>query len=201
MTATLHAFRDSAVPASELAATSDALDPAQRVEAIRALTARDLARLWEIAEELTAAVALDFLLAPDVTPGHTAEWIGKNSLPMFSHFTKRFTRGEAAGTLVGQNTGAMEWLTGPGYFIATVRPETPSELLIDYTRVPTAPPPGWPKVRPNESGISRLVFGNMHDYLRPIGEHLAIGAAFTTAGKFRGQYFALARGPVLPIGN
>ena len=66
---------------------------------------------------------------------------GKNSLPLFSRFQKRFCRpaGPLGDTeLWGYNEQAMRVFTGPGYFVA----HTPEErdVIIDYSRVPTAKP-------------------------------------------------------------
>ncbi|MFN7132724.1 MAG: hypothetical protein ACK4N5_11630 [Myxococcales bacterium] len=188
-----HPFVDlleKGAPLGELAQASDALTADERL-AMKAL--------YERAEGGSEPVALDYLV-PDETPkGHTVEWLGKNSLPMFSAFSKRFTR-NGGGALTGHNTGSMQWLVGPGYFTTVVRDVRPAEFLLDYTRYPQAAPNGWPALKRNEAGISRLVFYDMHDYLRPVGRHLAIGAAYFSNGKFRNQYFTLTRGPVLPIG-
>ena len=70
---------------------------------------------------------------------------GKNSLPLFSRFQKRFCRPASPlgdTELWGYNEQAMRVFTGPGYFVA----HTPKErdLIIDYSRVPTAKPERWP---------------------------------------------------------
>lgn len=183
-----------AAPLAALADFSDALDPATRIAELRLLGARDLAALWRLAEGAGTPIGPE-LLVPDSTPaGHGVDWQGKNSLPAFSHFSKRFTRAPEPGALTGHNTGAMQWLVGPGYFTAVARPGRPGELLFDYTRYPAEAPRGWPALRRNESGVARLVFAGMHDYFRPVGRHLGIGAAFDQGGRFKGQYFALARG-------
>jgi hypothetical protein len=103
--------------------------------------------------------------------------------------------------LIGQNVTSLGWLIGPGYFTASARREKPSELVFDYTRYPAHGPPGWPELKRNEVGVSRLIFYQMHDYFRPIGTNLGIGAAFDADGKLRDQYFALARGEALPFGG
>ncbi len=167
---------------------------------MRSLSASQLAKLYKAAEPVSEPLRLSYLL-PDETPnGHTVEWVGKNSLPAFSAFSKRFTRSSDGQALTGHNTGSMQWLIGPGYFTTVISSDKPSEILFDYTRYPEAAPSGWPELKRNEAGISRLVFYDMHDYLRPVGRHLAIGGAYTSKGKFKGQYFALTRGETLPIG-
>lgn len=198
-----HAFvelLEKGAPLSELAACADGLAADERIAMMRALSASQLARLFQAAEPGNGPISLAYLLPEETPAGHTVEWVGKNSLPMFSAFTKRFTRSGQEGALTGHNTGSMQWLIGPGYFTTVVRNDKPTEILFDYTRYPDAAPSGWPALKRNESGVSRLVFYDMHDYLRPVGNHLAIGAAYTSKGKFKGQYFALTRGETLPIG-
>ncbi len=88
----------------------------------------------------------------------------------------------------------MALFTGPGYF--TVEQDG-NELLIDYTRVPAQSdvPQGWPKVQPNNRGLSHFVYKNMHDFCRRVSADVVIGQA-TKLGKPIGQYFVLARGAV-----
>lgn len=199
MTASFHsALHRGAV--DELAEIADSLDETGRIDAIRTLSRPEMARLWEMAENPAGRAELSLLLPDSTPPGHTVEWIGKNSLPAFNAFSKRFTRSPEAGTLTGRNVFSLERLVGPGYFTAVRRLEKPAEILFDYTRYPAAAPPGWPALARNDRGLSRFVFKDMHDYFRPIGQHLGIGAAFDTEGRFRGQYFVLTRGPLLPIG-
>jgi len=178
---------------SALAAFCDELSSDARLAAIRGLDKPAMAKLYACAAE-ASPVSLA-LLVPSDAPAAGVPWNGKNSLPAFSHFCKVFTRADAPDALWGRNAGAMEWLIGPGYYTCTVQPERPREFLIDYTREPPRAPEGWPKVKPNRAGASRFVFFNMHDRLRPVGQHVAIGAAYDAAtGAFKNQYFALARG-------
>ncbi|MBI5548121.1 MAG: hypothetical protein HY901_29930 [Deltaproteobacteria bacterium] len=184
-----------------LAAFLDALSPRDRMQAVQGLGARALAALWELAAtDDPGPIELSLLVPGPVPAGHTVEWVGVNSLLLFRRFAKRFVRTSDPQLLVGHNTGAAQWLVGPGYFTVTVRPDCPSELLFDYTRVPPAAPPGWPALRSNEQGLARMVFGGMYDHLRAVGSHAAVGAAFTYGRGPRGQHFALARGSLLPTG-
>jgi hypothetical protein len=184
----------------ELAALSDSLALDERVAQMRALAARCLGALYDRAAGQAGDADLAFF-HPAAAEQKTVEWIGKNSLPAFSHFSKRFTRSAESGRLTGHNTGSMQWLVGPGYFTAVARPEVRAEFLFDYTQIPSEAPAGWPELKPNEAGLSRLVFHDMHDYFRPVGRHLGIGGAYNSKGKFKGQYFALARGETLSIGR
>ena len=121
---------------------------------------------------------------------------GKNSLPLFSLFQKRFTRPDTEEEVLhGYNHQSLSWLTGPGYFVTRIAKGT---LLFDYTRVPATAPAGWPEVATNDGGISRLVYKNIHDYCFPVGANTLIGAAYDgPTGKFKGQTFLLTRGQTI----
>ena len=176
-----------------LAALCDEYSEPERLTAIRTLGKPEMAKLYERAAG-QPAVALSYLVPADAAPHTSVPWVGKNSLPVASAFTKVFTRVDGSEALVGRNVGAMEWLIGPGYYSCIVRPGSPGEFLVDYTREPEVAPKGWPAVKKNSRGASYLVFHNMHDYLRPVGKNVAIGAAYDgPTGKFKNQYFILAR--------
>lgn len=188
----------------ELSSFSDALEPEERATQVRALSRRSIPRLFQLAqppEGHACQAQVDLLVPREVPPGHSVDWSGKNSLPAFSRFSKRFTRSSEPSMVIGMNAQWSSFATGPGYFLAAVYAEHPEELLFDYTRTPQSAPPGWPAVHGNESGIGALVYGHMIDHVRPVGRHVLVGAAFTTSGKPRNIYFALARGVTLPIGN
>jgi hypothetical protein len=53
-------------------------------------------------------------------------------------------------------------------------------------------PEGWPVIKPNEAGISRLVYAYMQDYLRRVSDHITIGRAYRK-GKESPNYFTLCR--------
>jgi len=171
-----------------LAAHLDALSAEERVRQCRALNKRLLKRLWEVAADAPPFTLED--LIPSTEKG-TAQWAGKNSLPLFTHFEKHFARQGA--DVVGYNVNpGTAWFTGPGYFMTVQPPDRPKEILIDYTRVPAQAPAGWPAVKPNTSGGGKLVYGNMHDYCRRVSQTVIIGAA-TRFGKPIDAYFVLAR--------
>lgn len=185
-------MRQSAPTQAELAAHLDALSPLARVEQCRALGKRAQRRLWELCAEAPAFTLED--LIPSAERG-TVRWAGKNSLPLFTHFEKRFARqGEGgADVVVGYNFNpGISWFTGPGYFTTVQAPDRPREILFDYTRVPSTAPEGWPKVAPNTSGTAKLVYGGMHDFCRRVSSAVIIGAA-TRLGKPIDAYFVLAR--------
>lgn len=202
MGADLASRAESVVPAtlSTLAAELDALSPEGRAAAIGAMGRRAQARLYEACRERGDGAGLEFLVPPDLPAGATAVFLGKNSLPLFSRFQKRFARREGEpGVLVGYNHQALAWLTGPGHFQVRLSGGT---LLFDYTWACDRAPAGWPAPAPNDRGLSRWVFMNMHDVCWPIGLHTLIGAAFDgPTGKPKGQTFLLTRGAVLPAGG
>ena len=178
-----------------IAAHLDALDHAGRMEAIVALVGpKAQGRLWD-ATVGTPPVALGDLVPPDAPPLREVIFHGKNSLPAFTLFQKRFCRppaGQPADRLWGYNHQSLAWLTGPGYFV--VHPEGDAPAAIDYRQVPPVQPPGWPAVKPNDAGLSRFVYRDMVDYLRRVSRHVLIGRA-TRYGKELPNFFLLCREP------
>jgi hypothetical protein len=66
-------------------------------------------------------------------------------------------------------------------------------VVVDYYRTPTGEfPAGWPWVRPNWLGLQAFVYGWCHDYMRGVGRHVTIGAAWKW-GRPVGSWFVLAR--------
>ena len=119
---------------------------------------------------------------------------GRNSLPAFSRFQKRFTRiGEIT---LGYNHQTMSPLTGPGYFV--VRPPTPGEthpdeLFFDYTiEPPRGAPRDWPAFSSNKSGLSRLVYMDMKDFCRRVAKGVLVGKAYKR-GIAQDAYFTLTK--------
>lgn len=172
---------------AELRSYLDALDRAGRVAEIQKTGARQQAKLWTLTKGHVPVVLADFV---DKTE-ETIIYQGKNSLPTFSHFQKRFFR-TAKGDVVGYNHNApfTTFFTGPGYFVTEQAPD--GEVAFDYTKRVTLQPPGWPTPAPNGGVIPAIVFGGMIDYVRHLAEGVVIGAAFK-GGKPRNQYFMLAR--------
>lgn len=118
--------------------------------------------------------------------------IGQNSLPLFSHFQKRFVRTED-GAIVGYNHNPSWQMaaTGPGYFVAKLN-EDQSELVFDYTVDVTPPLAIWPKFLSNRAPRSMLVFGGLIDFVRPLTNHVLVGRA-TRNGKPFNAHFVLVR--------
>lgn len=179
-------------------AIADFLD--RRDETLRAQVVRGLGRSAQrtLYEKVEGFASLDLVdLVPEDRPDLVeVRHLGRNSLPAFRIFEKRFCRlpgnaADAPASLAGYNFQAMAAITGPGYFVAR-RDESKGEVLIDYTRLPELKPPDWPAIRSNERGLARFVYGFMVDRLRRVSEHVTIGSAARN-GRELGSYFVLNR--------
>jgi hypothetical protein len=173
----------------------DRLDHTGRMTAVTSLQGTSLqAKLYDMAKS-APPVTLAELVPADLPALREVIWHGKNSLPMFTLFQKRFCRPRGAQgeqELWGYNHQAMGWVTGPGYFVC--HQDGPVPAAIDYRVVPPEAPPGWPEVKRNDQGLSRFVYANMVDYLRRVSAHVLIGRAHR-GGKELPNYFLLCREP------
>ncbi len=179
----------------EIARLLDGLTPIERVAAVRALGRTQQRGLYAAVEGFLPLRLTD-LVAPATADLVPVRHYGRNTLPAFTLFEKRFCRPggqdrEKPAELWGYNHQATAWVTGPGYFVAAEDPARP-EVLIDYTRVPTGRAEGWPELRRNERGLSRFVYGFMIDRLRRVSEHVTIGSA-ARRGRDLGSWFVLCR--------
>ncbi len=188
-------LREGTIKTVDVAQFLDALPGEDRVQAIRAIGAKEQRRLYDAVEGF-APVRLVELVPPEVEDLAVVRHFGKNSLPFFTEFEKRFSRApdldpEAPIELIGFNFQTMSPITGPGYFVAT-EDTGRGEVLIDYRRVPDCHPVDWPAIRGNERGLARFVYGFMVDTLRRVSEHVTIGSA-SRNGKDMGNWFVLCR--------
>ena len=168
----------------------DGLDPAGRIDATRALKGREQARLFEAAQGFRP-ITLDHFVPADVPVLTQVIHDGRNTLPAFNFFQKRFARPEGkTDELWGYNEGSTRWLVGPGYFVTRV--SGPGEVVIDYYQVPTGTVPGWPEIQPNGRLLSRFVYHNMQDFMRGVSTHVSIGRAARN-GQNMDAWFVLAR--------
>jgi hypothetical protein len=186
------ALTASRVDCEEASRRFEEASPTERVEITHAIDASAQARLWEATAG--RAVSIAEMIPADFEPLRPVHFHGKNSLPLFSHFEKRFCRGPAGGPdeLWGYNhqpTGWLAPLTGPGYFVAYDAGES---VAVDYRRIPSERPDVWPELRDNRYRLSRFIYNGMIDYLRRISPHLLIGRA-TRDGKEMPNYFLLCR--------
>lgn len=179
----------------------DGLDHATRVAAVRSLGRAAQRRLYDAVDGFRP------LHLADLVPAGVADFTevrhhGRNTLPAFTLFEKRFCRPRGGDphkpeALYGFNFQSLSPLTGPGYFLA-VEAEGRPEVLVDYNRVPDDHPQGWPEIRRNERGLSRFVYGFMVDTLRRVSEHVTIGSA-ARRGRDLGSWFVLCREDPAPV--
>jgi len=188
-------LRGERIDPSSIREFFDGLGHDARVEATRALGAREQSRLYAAVEGFEAMRLVD-LVPADAGDMNEVRHFGRNTLPAFRHFEKRFCRPAGATAdqpecLYGYNHAAVRGFVGPGYFVASPS-EAGNEVDIDYTSLPSRAPEGWPAIRRNEVGISRFVYGFMVDRLRRVSEHVSIGSA-ARHGRELGSWFVLCR--------
>lgn len=169
----------------------DGLDHDARVHAVCSLRGREQGGLWRAAERVYE-IPVEHLVPASVAANTPVRHFGRNTMPAFSVFEKRFYRNER-GELFGANFQTMSPLTGPGYFRVCPHPDR-REIVLDGDRaqLPTSAPPGWPAIVPNERGFSRFVYGFLTDTLRKVSEHVSIGMP-ARHGKPLGSWFVLCR--------
>jgi hypothetical protein len=188
-------LREPVIDRKAVARFLDDLGNADRIAATRALGRNEQRRLYAAVDGFLP-VRLEELVPANVADFATVRHYGKNTLPAFTHFEKRFCRprGEDAkkpGALFGFNFQTMSPLTGPGYFVARPVPGR-AEVDIDYRELPDTHPAEWPEIKSNERGLGRFVYGFMVDTLRRVSEHVTIGSAAKN-GKPIGSWFTLCR--------
>lgn len=186
-----HFFAQSKLDLPALAQFLDELDPAARVEQVRTLEARQQAQLFDAAAGFRPIRLSDFV-PPGTPPLHQVIHYGRNSLPIFHFFEKRFCQPQApADVFWGYNEWRFRALTGPGYFVA--RQGNELEVVIDYDVLPSAKLSAWPPIHPNSAGLSRFIYHRTLDYLRGVSRHVTIGRV-TRQGKSLDNWFVLCRG-------
>ncbi len=168
---------------------------------LRSLGARQLKRLWRLAEADPRPLRPEDLAPAD---GTVRVLPGKNHLPVFSWFEKRFARVD--GEIIGYNeTGWEKVWVGPGLFVVRPSPDRPDELLIDYRTPPAGHHPDFPPRHDNRAGwrwpypLSSLVYGGLVDRLLRVDEHVLIGRSMTEGLSLQaGAFFALWLTPSAP---
>ncbi len=171
----------------------DGLEATERVEEALSLRLGEVGKLYRaVAGGPTTGIA-DFV-PNDAAPDTTFIFEGRNSLPAFTRFQKRFAK-LPSGQVVGYNHGVTAVATGPGYFVVRApddAADVPGQVYFDYTGTPEAVPAGWPAFKPNDAGLSNLVYKNMKDYMRQVARGVYVGEAYKL-GKSQKQFFILAR--------
>ena len=187
----IHALFTPELAPATIAGTLDGLGDDDRLDAVAHLRRRELAALYEAAATNPPLTLADFV--PASVPART-EVIheGKNSLPLFTRFQKRFCRAPDPGALWGYNEQSQRAVTGPGYFVVH---QDSGGLVIDYCRLPSDPaqlPPGWPRIIPNSARLSRFIYNGTVDVMRRVSDRVTVGRAHR-GGKPMDAWFALVR--------
>jgi hypothetical protein len=178
---------------AEISSFLDALSPEDKLRQVLAVKGSWVGKLYDAVAGAPQVTLDDFV--PRSHEG-TLVYQGRNSLPLFTRFQKRFQRlPGAAGesVVVGYNEQLFRFFTGPGYFVVRdgdgAGPHG-DELLFDYTAVPPGVPAGWPRYKSNESGFSRAVYMGMKDYCRRVARGVVVGKAYKL-GVDRKAFFSL----------
>jgi hypothetical protein len=175
----------------EIRAALDVQSHEERLRAIRSLSGKAQAQLFDAAKG-AYKLTLDDIVPPTVAPLHEVPHNGKNSLPAFSLFAKVFCRPtNNAKELWGYNRSGdiVETFVGPGYYVAYAEGD---EVMVDYTRTPSGKPESWPPMLSNHARLSRFVYADMVDALRAVSSHVSIGRAIRK-GKVQDNWFVLCR--------
>jgi hypothetical protein len=174
-----------------LASALDGVSHEARVNFVRGLGWRQLGAMWEHAKE-TELKAADLLHAPADAPVVTI-CEGKNALPVFSWFQKRFAR--VGDEIVGynHNSAFVTWWVGPGHFVAYDAPDKPGEVWIDYRTLPKERHPEFPELASNDRGLfPRATYGGMVDKLRRVSRSVVIGDSFLGDRQEKPKYVKFA---------
>ncbi len=184
-------FKGQSVNIGELSGYLNGLVADKRIREATSLTAKEQAVLWDAARGVKP-LSIDYFVPAGTPPLQQVIHHGKNSLPVFSLFQKRFCRPDnpALKELWGYNHQRMSPVTGPGYFVACDAKD--GEVMIDYLRVPPRKPGGWPDILPNSARLSRFVYYLTQDFMRGVSDHVSIGHA-TRKGKDMNNWFVLCR--------
>jgi len=144
-------------------------------------------------------LTLDAFVPPGTAPLTEVIHEGRNTLPAIvhggRHFQKRICKPskEGATELYGYNQNfGLSRTASPGYFVV-VPGDADGEVNIDYRRVPSEKPAGWPEIETNDTGfIRKLAHGGMEDVMRGISNHVTIGRA-RRGGQPMDAWFVLCR--------
>jgi hypothetical protein len=185
-------FSGGRVDVAGLSRHLDGLTDTARAAATRSMTPGQQARLYEAAKGFRP-LTLEHFVPAGVPPLAQVIHTGKNSIPVVSHFEKRFCRPEPGSARLwgyNQNPPAVQVVSGPGYFVCYAIEA--GEVLIDYCEVPPGKPDAWPPIRPNSAGLSRFIYNRTKDTMRGISAHVSIGRA-ARDGKIMDNWFVLCR--------
>lgn len=177
-----------------IASALDRMDAESRLATVLSIEPDEQRVLWELVagNELTA----DHFVPSGTPPRSTVIHQGRNTLPVLKLFQKRFCRGEDGDTVSGFNAQPLAFLTGPGYFVGHTADSGPAKFVIDYTQLPASKPEDWPAISGNSSGVGRLVYGNMKDYVRGVSAHVCIGRAYRGEQPMTAYFMLCRRDPI-----
>lgn len=192
---------------STVRAFLEAMSFDDRLAACMTLGRKDQRRLFQLAAQSEPCTFEDFV--PAGTPA-TVEVIheGKNTLPVFTRFEKRFcAASDGSARVFGYNEGFTRKFIGPGYFVGHMTDAPPSEphwtergaVVVNYWMVPEQSDivvEGWPKVSPNSKGLQMFVYKGTRDYMRKVASDVTIGEAFR-GEKSLDNFFTLVRRPLV----
>ena len=194
---TLNQLIQSAAPIEEISGYLDELHAEERQRQTLAVDGGLQEKLYSAASH-SSAITLDHFVPDEVQEGQQVIHSGRNSQPAFRFFQKRWCRPAGAqNELWGYNEASVRPLIGPGYFVAHPTAENGSDprgaIVVDYFMQPEGPmPAGWPKIKPNSSGLQMFVYNKTRDYMRRVSAHVSIGVAFRMEKRIMG-YFVLCR--------
>ncbi|OGP59334.1 MAG: hypothetical protein A2V67_15875 [Deltaproteobacteria bacterium RBG_13_61_14] len=169
----------------------DQLSHDERIAQTVAINKAQQIKLWEIAEN-SKPLTFDYLAPPNAPALKPFPFEGKNSLPLFTRFQKVFYY-DSKRQMGGYNNQAMMWFTGPGYYVVGMNPKNKNEVQVDYTRIPTEHPPGWPEIKSNDVFPTRFIYGGTKDNLRWVSKDVMIGRAFKQGESPMPNWFVLCR--------
>lgn len=190
-------LNNPSVKLAEVTAHVDGLAHPDRVDQVRALGNKEQQKLWAIAEG-SKKLSIEYLVPKDAEPLQYFPFEGKNSLPLFTHFQKVFYL-DRDRNVCGYNNAWIGWLVGPGYYVCQMNPKAPEhEPQVDYTRIPTEHPPGWPEIKSNDIFPTMFVYGGTKDNLRWVSKDVVIGRAYKGGEKPMPNWFVLCRAQPAP---
>jgi hypothetical protein len=163
-----------------------------RLWSVHQWTRADMARVWEAAKGFRA-VHLNDLVPPSTPPLVEVIHDGKNSLPAFTVFQKRFCRPAdptVGDLLIGYNHQSFSLVTGPGYYVARRSAEA-GELDLDHTILPKEKSHDWPPISSNDGLVRRFVYYGLVDVVRGLSSHVTIGRV--KKGNWLDSWFVLVR--------
>lgn len=178
--------------APRIAQCLDRMEPSSRMYTVRTISAHELETLWTLCEGST--LDSSHFVPSGVGVLSPVRHYGKNSLPAFSLFEKRFCRAEGSDEVYGYNHQTFQAFTGPGYFVgrASDTADDPAAYVLDYEAAPKRVPDEWPKLMDNAARLGRFVYYRTRDYIRKVSEHVCVGRLYKR-GHPENVYFILCR--------